>query len=163
MNTRSISLFVSCILFLVFAPGCYSAGGGYSLREESPWHEHTIEESTDARGQTTTVETRIVKPQANSMGYGASMGYGPMMGSGTGFDNTDAPYPITVRCVEVLTGEQAGQIICPRIHGVVPMTEAGPIMHTERDDPVRAQVVELTRWAEEVDACIQNNTCRPVQ
>jgi len=143
------------IVLTIVLNSCYSAGGGYSLHEESPWHMHDIEQSTDSRGQTTTVETRIVKPPTPGQEMAARSygGYIPGTGFGSGSSHFDTPSNDNIRCVRMTSGRYAGMRICPRSDGAVPYVLQGQ-SPGENDDPYRQQVINNAAAIQQLQDCL---------
>ncbi|MDF1497387.1 MAG: hypothetical protein P1P90_05005 [Patescibacteria group bacterium] len=160
MNTRTATLFVSCFLFLVSLSGCMSAGGSYNLHDESPYHKHTIEETTDSRGQTSTVETRIVKPEAQqrymSRGFVDSTGVTPgSMGSSIYL----SPPKAHVNCTVGEDGNGRTIQICPTRDGVVPLV-VDPNGTANEYNADHDLLINTAATVQDLVECQNENNCR---
>ncbi len=144
------------ICFILALIGCRSAGGSYSLHDESPYHKHTIESSRDSRGQPSVVETRIVKPQPHGagMGYGSygMTGYTPgSMGSSIYLSPPKAHVTCTVG--EDVNGRTIK--ICPTRDGLIPLVE-DPNGTANQYNEVREQTVNNAAAIQEMQDCLNS-------
>ncbi len=148
------------IMFGIFASGCMSAGGSYSLREESPYYEHSLDHSTDSRGQPTTVETRIVKPQPSGQ-FGMQGSYGPngytpgSMGSSIYL----SPPKAHVNCTVGEDGNGRTIQICPTRDGVVPLVE-DPNGTANEYNADHELLINVAGTVEDLVDCQNKNNCR---
>ncbi len=159
-------LFVVVTFFLSFvgcAPLFSSQGGSYSLREESPYHEHTVEHSRDSRGQPTTVETRITKPVTPGMamgGYGSFGSYGMTPGS-VGSSIYLSPPQEQVNCTRGQDQNGRPIEICPSRDGVIPLVEDTNATENNPGNPTRRQTVNNAAAIQELQDCVKGKkNCR---
>ena len=144
------------IFFFLALVGCRSAGGSYSLHDESMYHKHTIESSRDSDGQPTVVETRIVKPEAQrrfmARGHVGPGGVTPgSMGSSIYLSPPKAHVTCTVG--EDVNGRTIK--ICPTRDGLIPLVE-DPNGTANQYNEVREQTVNNAAAIQEMQDCLNS-------
>jgi hypothetical protein len=162
----------ACLLVLAsLVNGCATGGARHHAEYVDPSGKAEYDYKT-VRGQPVTE----VKVKSNVHGAAMSqagvsmhpMGrhYGPLVGPYASYDDTATPWPLELKCVEVVSGKDVGTIICPRIHGVVPMVEQSTPVHNDDNgycDATCQQAAYNAAALQQLQECIANNTCQPVR